>query len=147
MEFGLEKWASLIMKSWKRQMVEGIELPNQEKIRKLGEKETYKYLGISKADSIKHAEMREKVKKNISQEREKQLETKLHRNLIKEINTWAVYLVKKTNSGTFLKWTWEELQQIHQKTRKLITMHKTLHPSDDTDRQCVQKRRSCPHSR
>ena len=34
-------------------MMEGIELSNQEKIRMLGEKETYKYLGILEADTIK----------------------------------------------------------------------------------------------
>ena len=32
--------------SGKRQMTEGIEQSNHEKIRTLGEKETYKYLGI-----------------------------------------------------------------------------------------------------
>ena len=32
MEFGLEKCAMLIMRNGKRQMTEGIELPNQEKI-------------------------------------------------------------------------------------------------------------------
>ncbi len=61
MEFNIEKQAMLIMKSGKQQMTEGIELPNQEKIRTLGEKETYKYLGILEADIIKHAEMKEKM--------------------------------------------------------------------------------------
>ena len=42
MEFGIEKLVMLIMKSGKKQMTEGIELLNQEKIRTLGEKETYK---------------------------------------------------------------------------------------------------------
>ena len=42
-ELGIEKCAMLIMRSGKRQMTDGIELPNQERIRKLGEKETYKY--------------------------------------------------------------------------------------------------------
>ena len=32
---------------------EGMELPNQEKKRTLGEKEMYKYLGILEADTIK----------------------------------------------------------------------------------------------
>ena len=41
MEFAIEKCAVLIMKSGKRQFTEGIELPNQGKIRTLGEKETY----------------------------------------------------------------------------------------------------------
>ena len=42
------------MRSGKGQMTEGIELPNQGKIKMLGEKETYKYLGI--------LEMKEKIK-------------------------------------------------------------------------------------
>ena len=44
-------------------MTEGTELSNQEKIRTLGGKETYKYLGILKADTIKQPEMKEKIKK------------------------------------------------------------------------------------
>ena len=46
MEFGIEKCAMLVMKSGKRHLTDGMEVPNQEKIRTLGEKETYKYLGI-----------------------------------------------------------------------------------------------------
>ena len=45
-KFGKEKCAKLIMKSGKRQLVERIEQPNQEKIRTLGGNETYKYLGM-----------------------------------------------------------------------------------------------------
>ena len=51
----------LEMKSGKRHMTEGAELPNQVIIRKLGEKEAYKYLGILKADTIKQVEMKENV--------------------------------------------------------------------------------------
>ena len=40
-----------------------MEFLNQDKIRTLGEKETYKYLGILKADIIKQVEMKEKTKK------------------------------------------------------------------------------------
>ncbi len=39
MEFGIETCAMVIMRSEKRHITEGIELPNQEKIRMLGEKE------------------------------------------------------------------------------------------------------------
>ena len=55
MEFVREKCAMLIIISGKRQMTGGVELPNQENIRMLGEKETYKYLGILKANSTKQA--------------------------------------------------------------------------------------------
>ena len=52
-EFGIEKCVMLVMKSGKRHLTEGIELPNQDKIRTLAENETYKYLGILEADIIK----------------------------------------------------------------------------------------------
>ena len=60
MEFGIEKCAMLIMKSDKRHLTDGMELPSQDKIRTLGEKETYKYLRILEADTIKQ----EEIKKN-----------------------------------------------------------------------------------
>ena len=42
-------------------MMEGMEVPNQERIRTLGEKETNKYLWILEADTIKQVEMKEKI--------------------------------------------------------------------------------------
>ena len=48
-----------------------MELPNQDKIRTLGEKEIYKYLGIWEADTIKQVKMKErKIRKSISGEPE-----------------------------------------------------------------------------
>ena len=49
------------MKSGKQHMTEGTELPNQEKIRTLWEKETYKYLGILEAETFKQMEMEKKI--------------------------------------------------------------------------------------
>ena len=46
MEFGIEKYALLVMRSGKRHLTHGITLPDQDKIRPLAENETYKYLGI-----------------------------------------------------------------------------------------------------
>ena len=43
-----------------------MEQPNQEKIRMLSEKETYKYLRILEADTIKRVEMKEKILKKSS---------------------------------------------------------------------------------
>ncbi len=78
----------LIIKGGKRQKREGIELPNQERIRTRGEKENYKYLGILEADIIKQVEMKEKIKKEYLRRTRKLLETKLYdMNLLKGINT------------------------------------------------------------
>ena len=58
------------MKNGKRQMTEGIEIENLEKIRTLWENETYMYLVILEADTIKQVEIKDKIKKDISWERE-----------------------------------------------------------------------------
>ena len=127
------------MKSGKRHLTDWIELPNKDKIKSLAENETDKYLGILEADTIKQAEMKEKIQKEYLRRMRKLLETKLNsRNLIIGINTWAVPLVRY--SGPFLKWTREELKQMDQRTRKLMTNHKALHPRDDVDRLYVSRK-------
>ena len=44
------------MKSGKRESVERIELPNQKCIKKFGEKEIYKYLGMLEVDTVKQVD-------------------------------------------------------------------------------------------
>ena len=51
------------MKSGKQHLTDVKELPNQDKIRTLTENETYKYLGILEADTIKQVEMKNKIQK------------------------------------------------------------------------------------
>ncbi len=46
------------MKSGKRQKTAGIELPNQKRIKRFGEKQGYKYMQILKANTIKPVEMK-----------------------------------------------------------------------------------------
>ena len=90
-------------------------------------------------NTIKKVEMKNKIQKEYLRRTRKLLETKLNcRNLIKGINTWAVPIVRY--SGPFLKWTRDELAQIDQRTRKLITMYKALHPRDDVDRLYVPRK-------
>ena len=140
MEFGIEKCAMLVMKSGKQYLPDGMELLNQDKLRILAENETYKYLGILEADTIKRVQMKDKIQKEYLRRTKKLHETKLScRNLIKGINTWAVLLVRY--SGSFLKWTRDEPKQMNPRTRKLMTIHKTLHPRDDVDRLYVSKKK------
>ena len=83
--------------------------------------------------------MKYKIRKEYLRRTRKLLETKLSsRNIIKGINTWAVPLIRY--SGPFLKWTRDELKQMDQRTRKLMTMHKALHPRDDVDRLYVPRK-------
>ena len=83
--------------------------------------------------------MKNKIQKEYLRRTRKLLETKLSsRNLIKRINTWAALFVRY--SGPFLKWTRDELRQMDQRTRKLMTMHKALHSRDDVDRLYVPRK-------
>ena len=75
MEFGIKKFTTLVRKYGKLDMTEGIELPNQEKIRTLWEKKTYKYLGILEAVIIKQVEMKESILKEYLKRTRKIFET------------------------------------------------------------------------
>ena len=55
------KCTTVVSKSGKRHLTDGMEPPNKDKIRTLGEKETYKFLGILEADTIKQVGMKEKI--------------------------------------------------------------------------------------
>ena len=90
-------------------------------------------------DTIKSEDERKKIKNEYLRRTRKLLGNKLYyENLIKEINTSVVPLIRY--SGPLLKWTRKELEQIDQRTRKLMTMHKVLHPSDDIDRLFVSSK-------
>ena len=89
--------------------------------------------------TIKQEEMKDKIKKEYLWRITKLLETKLSCiNLIKRINIWAVPLVRYP--GPFVKWTREELKQVDRRKRKLMTMHKALHPRDDVDKLYVSRK-------
>ena len=83
---------------------------------------------------LSKVEMKEKI---ISGEPES-YKTLCSRNLLKGINTWAVPIVKYL--APFLKWIREELKQMDQRTRKLMTVHKALHPKDDVNRLYVSRK-------
>ena len=52
-------------------------------------------------------------------------------NIIKEINIWAVSLLRY--SAAFIDWNCTELTQLDQRARKLMTMHNALHPKSNVD--------------
>ena len=77
---------------------DGIQLPNDKVIESLEEGESYKYLGVLEAQSIK-----DNVKKEYYRRVREVLETKLNSgNVSKALNTWAVSAVRY--SAAFLEW-------------------------------------------
>ena len=119
----------LIMKSGNRHMTEERALLNQEKIgekqkENIGEKEkeTNKYLGILEVETIKHARDERKHLKNQQNKKTTRNKTSFDQS--------DLYL-RCLNGKIF--GTRKEFQQMDQTTRKLITMHKAVHPRDDGD--------------
>ena len=53
MEFGFEKYAKVSIKKGKLVVTENLKLPSGKEMRELEMTDTYKYLGIQQADSIK----------------------------------------------------------------------------------------------
>ena len=80
MEFGIEKCAMLVKKSGKRHITDEMELPNQDKIRTLGENETFKYLGILEAGTIKQGGIKDKIQKEYCKRTRKLLFRTLFQN-------------------------------------------------------------------
>ncbi|XP_047488218.1 uncharacterized protein LOC125038695 [Penaeus chinensis] len=89
MEFGIKKCGVLVLKRGKIVRCEGIELPNDEIIKEVGQ-EGYTYLGIVELDKVKENEMKEKTMKEYKRRLRLILKSKLNgRNKITAINTWA----------------------------------------------------------
>ena len=83
--------------------------------------------------------MKDKIQKEYLRRTRILLETKLSSgNFIIGINTLAVPFFRY--SAPFLKWTRDELKQMDQRKRKLITIHTRLHPRDEVDRLYVPKK-------
>ena len=64
MQFGIDKCAMSVMKKAKIMKSDGIKLPNNKVIKSLEEGDSYKYLGVIKADEVMFKEMNDKVKKD-----------------------------------------------------------------------------------
>ena len=110
------------------------------KIEHLEKRKPTKSWGYWKLTPSNKKRWKKKFRKNISE-----AESYSRQNDI--VETWAVLLIRYL--GPFLKWTREELKQMDQRSRKLMTMHKALHPRDDVDI-CTKKRRrkrTCLHWR
>ena len=117
------------MKGGKIETIEVIDMPNQENSRSYGEKKNFKYLGKVQADAIKEAEMKEKIKKRNTSERENLPKTYFcSKNSIKGINTHYKILTAILKMAKGLTKT-KEL-----KDRKIDYLAKVLHPGDEIER-------------
>ena len=57
---------------------------------------------------------------------------------IQALNAYAIPVVSYT--GGIIDWTTNELKELDRKTRKLLTIHKALHPKAGVDRLYVSRK-------
>ena len=78
-------------------------------------------------------EMKEKSRKEYFCRINKILKSKLNSgNVVTVINSRAVTVIRY--KAGLIEWTQDELRTIDRKTRKIMTMHRVLHPQADVDR-------------
>lgn len=133
MEFGLDKCAKATFLKGKLSETSSLNLDVDTIIKELDQNETYKYLGVNEGNGIKHATMKEKIRKEYYRRIRLVLKSELNsRNRIEAINTLAVPVVQY--SFNVINWNMSELQQMDRKTRKLFTANRMLHPKADVER-------------
>ena len=138
MKFGLEKCAKATFIKGKLTNTTSIELENDTTIRELEQEEVYKYLGINESNRIKHATMKEKIRKECYRRVRAILKTELNSaNRIEAINTLAIPVV--TYSLNIINWTLPDIRKIDTKIRKLLTVNRMHHPKADIDRLYVPR--------
>ena len=139
MEFGLDKCATATFKHGKFQKSTNIQLDANTVIRNLDQDEVYKYLGVHEGDGIRHAKMKEQIRKECYRRVRLVLETELNAvNRINAINTLAIPVV--TYSFGIINWSTTDLSRVDCKIRKLLTAHRMHHPKADVDRMYLPRR-------
>ena len=108
-------------------------------IQELDQERVYTYLGVDQNDGFQHSKMKEKIRKEYSKRVRLILRTELNgRNKIEAINSLAVPVVQY--SFGIIDWKISELKKIDTKTRKLLNMHKMLHPKADVERLYIPRK-------
>ena len=130
-QFGLDKCASF--KKGKLTKITNVKLDDTCVIQELAQEGTYKYLGIDEGNGIKHAAMKEKVRKECYRRIKMILKSELNScNKITAINALAIPVV--SYSLNVINWQMKEISKMDEKTRKLMTTYRMNHPKADVDR-------------
>ena len=120
MEFGLEMFAKASFKGGKLVETLDLQLDANTCIKELDQEGTYKYLGVTKGNGIKHSAMKEKVRKEYQHRVRMILKSELNAaNRIEAINTLAIPVV--TYSFNIINWKISEIKKLDTKTQKLLT--------------------------
>ena len=87
---------------------------------------------------MKHNDMKQSISKEYLRRIRKILKSKLNGgSIVSAINSRAVSLVRY--GAGIIRWIKDELRALDRKTRKLLTIYRSLHPQADVDRLYVKR--------
>ena len=131
LKFGIDKCGVLVMKRGKEVECNRIELQNGEEISQIGE-EGCKHLGVLEKRDICQ-EMKENIRKEYFKKLRASLKSKLSaKHVSQAINTWVVPTIRY--SADIIERTKEDVKEMDQKPRKIITMYGGLRPRSNVER-------------
>ena len=132
-EFGLEKCAKATFTRGRRTSTGNIHIDNSVTIKELEQERTYRCLEVNPGDSIQHAAMKDRIRKEYYRRIRLILKSELNAgNRVEAINTLAVPVV--THSFNIINWKLSEIKKLDIKTRKLLTLGKMHQSKADVDR-------------
>ena len=138
MKFGLDKCARLIKERGKVKNTQGLQL-DVGTMKDAPLDTGYKYLGILQSDDNLQTEVKTKARREYEQRVKQVLRSRLNgHNKMQAINAYAIPVISYT--GGIIDWTEEEKKDLDRRTRKLLTMHKGLHPRADVDRLYIPRK-------
>ena len=139
MTLGLDKCAKATFIRGKLKSTSSIVLDIDTKIKKLDQKETYKYLGIEEGDGIQHGKMKEKIRKECYRRVRAVLQSELNaKNKLEAINTLAISVV--SYHFNVVNWNLEEIKRLDRKIRKLMTLNRMHHPKANVNRMYIPRK-------
>ena len=139
-EFEVKECGVLVLKRRKvdKAKSRSLNLSHGKLIKTIDEEEC-KYFGILEYDKMKEKEMTTEFVREYKRKLRLILRSKLNgKNKIKAINSCAVAIMRY--GAGVLEWRFDELKELDRKTRKLLTIHKGLHPKTDVDRLYVSRK-------
>ena len=133
MEFGLDKFAKIVLKTEKLVHSQNLLLDFNREIQDLEQGKTNKYPGNEESEGIRHQHMKERWKKEYTRGLRMILKSELNaKNKITAIGSLAVPVLRC--SFDIINWRLEEIRKIDRNTRKVLTMYTMYHPKADIDR-------------
>ena len=139
MSFGVEKCARVSVHRGKLKESEILCLPDGQSIRSLEYGESYKYLGVLQSNDVHHHDAMLRIQKEYIRRVKAILKSQLNsRHMFLAINLYAVPVIRY--AAGVLKWTKSCSNELDRKTRKLLCLHRGLHPRADVDRLYIPRR-------